>query len=267
MREATPMAAGWAGGPPLRGDSRHLDADPPRTRRAIMSGTLRGAAAAQPASAVPPTSAPAVDSAHRDALSLADWRREVSALYARVRAQADPRAAWTLWRATRDALFAEHPQSPLPATARHRSRGLPHYAYDPALRFAVRTEPHPPAQPLEVPVGADGRLVLLPALRTVGLARALGGELTVYSLGGYGGGLFLPFRDATAGKDTYGGGRYLLDTIKGADLGSEGARLALDFNFAYNPSCAYNARWTCPLAPAANALPRPVRAGERAPGR
>jgi uncharacterized protein len=88
-------------------------------------------------------------------------------------------------------------------------------------------------------------------------------SLELYWLHGYGGGLFLPFRDATCGTETYGAGRYLLDTVKGADLGSEGGRLVLDFNFAYNPSCFYDPRWVCPLAPPANRLHLRVLAGER----
>jgi hypothetical protein len=87
--------------------------------------------------------------------------------------------------------------------------------------------------------------------------------LELYWLTSYGGGLFLPFADATSGTETYGAGRYLLDTVKGADLGQEEGRLVLDFNFAYFPSCAYDPRWTCPLAPPANRLSVPVRAGER----
>lgn len=79
---------------------------------------------------------------------------------------------------------------------------------------------------------------------------------------GYGGGLFPPFRDATNGKDTYGGERYILDTIKGADQGLEGGKLVLDFNYAFNLSCAYNANWHCPLAPPENCLSMPRRAGE-----
>ena len=79
----------------------------------------------------------------------------------------------------------------------------------------------------------------------------------------YGGGLFVPFSDATAGNTTYGGGRYLLDTAKSADLGARDGALVLDFNFAYNPSCAYDSKWTCPLAPPANRLAAAIEAGER----
>ena len=85
-------------------------------------------------------------------------------------------------------------------------------------------------------------------------------------------GVFLPFLDETNRSETYGGGRYLLDTIKGADLGREGERLVIDFNYAYNPSCAYNSRWQCPLAPQENWLPAeknpprpPLIRGERTP--
>jgi uncharacterized protein (DUF1684 family) len=88
-------------------------------------------------------------------------------------------------------------------------------------------------------------------------------RLDCFWLDGYGGGLFLPFGDTTNGTTTHGGGRYLLDTAKGADLGGEDGRLVLDFNFAYNPSCAYDPRWVCPLAPPGNRLPVAVEAGER----
>ena len=86
--------------------------------------------------------------------------------------------------------------------------------------------------------------------------------LDLFWLEGYGGGLFVPFRDATAGSETYGAGRYLLDTVKGADLGVESGRLVFDFNFAYNPSCAYDPRWACPLAPPGNRLSVEARAGD-----
>ncbi len=76
-------------------------------------------------------------------------------------------------------------------------------------------------------------------------------QLQVLWLDAYGGGIFIPFRDATCGSETYGGGRYLLDSVKGAELGSsfESETLTLDFNYAYHPSCAYDPIWPCPLAP------------------
>jgi uncharacterized protein len=198
-------------------------------------------------------------------LALADWRREVSELYARVRSSDDPRAAWELWRRTRDRLFAEHPQSPLDAAGRAAFSGLPYHRYDPGARVAADVVPADAAEiELETSTGTPCRF------RRVGVTRfAIAGhdlELPLYWLEGYGGGLFLPFADGTSGGTTYGAGRYLIDTMKGADLGTADGRMVLDFNFAYNPSCAYDPRWTCPLAPAANRLPVEVRAGERAPG-
>src|SRR5204862_506924 len=87
-------------------------------------------------------------------------------------------------------------------------------------------------------------------LPLIGAARAL----ELYWLVGYGGGVFCPFADATSSGSTYGGGRYLLDTVKGADLGGDDRQLVLDFNFAYNPSCSYDPRWVCLLTPPANRL-------------
>ena len=89
------------------------------------------------------------------------------------------------------------------------------------------------------------------------------GTLEVYWIDSYGGGVFVPFRDATSGSATYGAGRYLIDTAKGADLGGTGSSLVLDFNYAYHPSCAHDPRWSCPLAPRANWLTVPVEDGER----
>ena len=84
-------------------------------------------------------------------------------------------------------------------------------------------------------------------------------------MAGYAGGLFIPFRDATNGTETYGAGRYLVDAAKSADLGGDPATgtLIVDFNFAVQPSCAFDPRWACPLAPPENRLDIPIRAGER----
>lgn len=196
-------------------------------------------------------------------LALADWRRRIGALYAEVRDMPDPERARQHWLDTRSTMMRDHPMSPLKEDARDDFDGIPVFRYDPALRFEVDVEPVD-GDAEEVALGADGSLRRRPVGRTSGLAAALGGELVLWWIEGYGGGLFLPFRDATSGEETYGGGRYVLDTIKGADLGlGRGGRLILDFNFAYNPSCALNDAWTCPLAPPENTLPAPVRGGER----
>jgi uncharacterized protein (DUF1684 family) len=194
-----------------------------------------------------------------DVLELLDWKRRVSALYADVRAADDPERAWRLWRDTRDELFREHPQSPRPGHG-----ALDYYDYDPAARVLAELEDvdAPPA-----PVETSGREPMLfrPFARASFELRGEPLGLELHWLESYGGGVFLCFRDATSGTETYGGGRYLLDTVKGADLGADGGRLVLDFNFAYNPSCSYAPHWVCPLAPPANRLAVAVGAGERGP--
>lgn len=198
-----------------------------------------------------------------DRLSLWDWRQWVFSLYADIRAS-KPEAAWRNWRETRDALWRNHPQTPLEGRRRETFGGLAYYAYDPALRFEVDLAPVADGAPFTLEVGRDGTMGLRPFATTVGLSSPLGKELTLYWIEGYGGGVFLPFRDETCGRETYAGGRYLLDTIKGADLGrTADGQCILDFNFAYYPSCSYSDAWACPLAPPENTLPRAVRGGER----
>ncbi len=206
-------------------------------------------------------------------LQLADWRRRVAELYADVRsfAEEQPEAAWRHWVETREWLFRTHPQSPVPAADRPTFHAR-HWPYDAALRFEAVLEPEPPAaigglEPLPLALPNSGADVL--AFHRIGsVAVSLpAGErrLSVFWMEGYAGGLFLPFRDGTNGTETYGAGRYLLDAAKSADLGGDPDRgtLILDFNFAYQPSCAFDPRWACPLAPAENRLDVPVQAGER----
>lgn len=195
-------------------------------------------------------------------LQLLQWRRAVAALYAEVRGdrgqgdrgQGDPEQAWARWCQGRDALFATHPQSPLEAVSGFT--GLPVAPYDPALRFTVALQATEP-QRLDVAT-SDGTV----PLDRAGRVELPLGSLDVWWVGVYGGGLFVPFADASNGDTTYGGGRYLLDTVKGADLGGDDGTLVLDLNFAYHPSCRYSARWSCPLAPPGNRLPVRVDAGE-----
>ena len=194
-------------------------------------------------------------------LTLLDWRRQVRDLYARVRAEPDPVSAHEFWRTTRDELFATHPDSPLLPDARADFTGLHVAPYDPALRFEVTLDADVEPQRLQVPTATDG---VVPFER-IGVLRLPGlGDLDAWWLDSYGGGLFVPVKDAGAGRQTYGGGRYLLDTVKGADLGGDvrAGQLVVDLNFAYNPSCAYDPAWTCPLAPPGNTLAVPVEGGE-----
>ena len=234
-----------------------------------------------------------------ETLQLADWRRRVADLYAEVRrlARTDHEAALELWRATREQLFREHPQSPVPATKRDDFRAR-HYPVDPAMRFELVVEADEPSAPwpagnpiaatplnfgaedavspssglgratpisMDLPVSAGGTM----AMRSIGHVEipfpAGARRLGVFWMSGYAGGLFIPFRDATNGTETYGAGRYLLDAAKSADLGGDAIRrsLVLDFNFAFHPSCAFDPKWACPLAPPENRLDIPIQAGER----
>ena len=183
-------------------------------------------------------------------LTLLDWRRRIFALYAEVRAAEDPEHAWQHWCDVRAELYRDHPQSP-------RRGGEPRYfPYDPTLRFEASVEQAEP-EPIELNGFPFTRFAR--ARVTDGLA------LDLYWLETYGGGVFLPFRDATSGHATYGAGRYLLATVTGADLGGTESTLVLDFNFAYNPSCAWDDAWACPLSPPANRVPTRLAAGELTP--
>lgn len=196
-------------------------------------------------------------------LSLLDWRRRTAAGYAAYRSANDPEQGWEEWRARRDELLGGHPDSALPSGS-----VIPYAPYDPALRFEAPLDPDVPPRHLDVPTGTDGvapfdrlGVVRLPAL----------GSLDVWWLGSYGGGVFVPVKDGTAGRTTYGGGRYLVDTVKGADPGGDvdpvtgRGTLVLDLNLSYHPSCAYDPAWACPLAPPGNVLGAAVHAGELLP--
>ena len=161
-------------------------------------------------------------------------------------------------------MFAKHPQSPHPAREKDGFEGLDYFDYDPALRYVLPVEYDAEPGTLEIQLQEDGLLRLRRFGRVRFTGELEGASLSLFWLEGYGGGVFLPFKDATSDRETYGGGRYLLDTIKHADLGQEDGRLVLDFNYAYNPSCAYNPDWVCPLAPPENTLSAEVRAGEKA---
>ena len=199
----------------------------------------------------------------QDNIDLVDWRRQVAELY-RLAASDGLEA----FRQARDRLFATHPQSALPDDDRQAFTALDYFPPAPALRLACHAGPPESSEDLEIDTGGPDGVV---RYRRAGrLHFEIGGVqcgLTVFSLVGYGGGLFLPFRDATSGKETYGGGRYLFDTIKNhlpmPVPAASRPIVEIDFNYAYNPSCAYNHLWACPLAPQENWLPVPVRAGER----
>jgi len=168
------------------------------------------------------------------------------------------------FRRARDELFLTHPQSALTAEQKERTEALPYFPYDPLARVETSLEPLPSDGSSLITIdtgGEDGTI----SYRRLGRLVTPYGTLTLLWMPGYAGGLFLPFRDGTSGRETYGGGRYLTDTIKGTygrGVVVQGKAVTLDFNYAYNPSCAYSHRVLCPLAPVENTLAAAVRAGE-----
>lgn len=184
-----------------------------------------------------------------------DYRRRVSDIYATVRSGGPGESSWRFWVGAREDLFRTHPQSPI--EDRDSFDGLPYFDHDPAWRTVAR---YLPAEPQ--PWGEFSRVGRL-EFELAGTNH----ELPMFWLEAYGGGVFVPFRDLTNADTTYGGGRYILDTVKGADLGHEGTSVILDFNYAYHPSCVHSDRWVCPLAPPESDLDVAVTAGEMLPSR
>jgi uncharacterized protein (DUF1684 family) len=213
-------------------------------------------------------------------LDLYDWRRRVGAMHrdrdAALDRGEDSAVVLARFRAAKDRLFAGHRQSPIAAAARSTFAGLGYFPHDPGFRVEATLIPVRSAEVIAAPSsGAEA----MPLRRAGEIAFSLAGarlRLSVFWIDVYGGGLFVPFRDMTAPAETYGAGRYLVDTVKGSDFqhaaagredagGYGGGAVVVDFNYAYNPSCAYDPRWVCPLAPRENWLAVPVRAGERKP--
>ena len=193
-------------------------------------------------------------------LELLDWRRRMSELFADLRRRPHDAETLAWFRAQKDTLFREHPQSPIPEGDRQHFPGLAYWPFDKSARVEahfrlVEEQPSGPAG--EVAFRRIGHLDFEFQHQQL--------QLGAFWIEGYAGGLFVPFTDATSGHATYGGGRYLLDTIKSADLGSDVAAnlVTLDFNYAYHPSCTYDPRWVCPLAPPDSRLAIPIPAGER----
>lgn len=211
-------------------------------------------------------------------LDLHDWRGRVAEMF-RDRDAAHRRGdaaegVCTAFRAAKDKLFAEHRQSPLGLEERTSFNGLRYFGHDPQLRVNAVLSPSASAEVVDAPASGPHSM----PLQTAGTVDfRIGGEalrLTVFWIDVYGGGLFLPFRDTTCPGESYGAGRYLFDTVKGSGFeldasasrdpgGYAGGEITLDFNYAYNPSCAYDDRWACPLAPRENWLSVAIRAGER----
>jgi uncharacterized protein len=189
-----------------------------------------------------------------DELDLADWRAQVAQLYLSDLDLGE-------FRARRDEIFATHSQSPIPVDERPAFAGLRYFDENPSATSEVALRRA--SGELEIDTGGPDGVV---RYRRVGIADTEFGSLTLWWISAYGGGLFLPFRDGTSGRESYGGGRYLTDTVKGTHGRGvtvlDDNRVRLDFNYAYNPSCAYDPHWACPLAARENWLDAEIRAGE-----
>ena len=197
----------------------------------------------------------------RVSLTLLDWRRRVAALYAEIRADPDVPAAHRHWREVRDDLFRHHPDSPLLPEDKEAFAGLPVAPYDPTLRFEARARHRRgPAAPR----GADRHRRCRPVrAASAGSICAGSGDLDVWWLASYGGGLFVPVKDALAGAIDLWRGSLPARHRERRRPGRRRRRPSWSTSTsAYNPSCAYDPAWACPLAPPGNVLAQPVMAGE-----
>ena len=203
-------------------------------------------------------------------LSLIDWRREIFEIYSDIRTESDGKMAWEKWRVKREELFKHHPESPT-----FNIKSIPGsyaqpilYPYNPNFCLSSKFKFLESSEILELITDDNSITRIQPFLETTNLFEKLNIELTIFKILGYGGGLFLPFFDkgCFSNGENYEGGRYLIDTIKGADLGEcKKNELRLDFNFSYNPSCSYNSKWTCPIIKNYNNIPILIDAGEKKP--
>jgi uncharacterized protein (DUF1684 family) len=158
------------------------------------------------------------------------------------------------FRREKDEFFGRHPQSPLTPEQKRGFIGLQYFPENEALRLEVQAEPLVEQQPMQMQTSTGGVQTYIRHARFKFQVEGQKAELTIYqNENGY----FLPFVDSLAGKETYPAGRYLEPEAL------PGNRFLVDFNLAYNPSCAYNEMWSCPITPAENRLKVPIRAGEK----
>ena len=203
-------------------------------------------------------------------LSLINWRREIFSIYDEVRSEEDGIVAWNIWKDKREKLFKFHPESPTFDPKKQSGfNDVPVlYSYNQKFSLFSKFEQISNSEIIQLNTDENSITRLKPFIKTTNLKDFLGIELTVFKIEGYGGGLFLPFTDSgcKSGGAHYEGGRYLIDTVKGADLGElKTDELRLDFNFSYNPSCSYNSKWTCPILKNFNRISILVDAGEKKP--
>jgi uncharacterized protein len=158
------------------------------------------------------------------------------------------------FRGEKDDFFAHASQSPLTHGQRHAFKGLKYFPENPALRMEVPVEVFPTRETVSIQTTGGVPQTYQRYGRFKFITRGITAELTIYSNEN---GYFLPFVDSLAGKETYPAGRYIeVEQLKNG-------KFLVDFNLAYNPFCAYNDNWSCPLTPFENRLKVPIKAGEK----
>jgi uncharacterized protein len=159
------------------------------------------------------------------------------------------------FRSSKDIFFGHEPSSPLTQAQRRSFNGLAYFPENAELVIRAKIDRNVQAEVIRM----ETTKRQVQNYHRYGLVHfQVDGKATQVTLyaAEHAHELFLPFRDATSGKETYGAGRYL-------DLHAHGDEIVIDFNYAYNPYCAYNPDWNCPLPPAENWLKVPIRAGEK----
>lgn len=157
-------------------------------------------------------------------------------------------------RAEKDEFFGNDPQSPLTPEQRKDFHGLHYFDENEALRLEVKLEEYPVQEEFAMQT-STGSVQMYSRFGKFGfMVDGQEVELTIYQSEN---GFFLPFIDSLAGRETYPAGRYLEPEPL------PGGRFFVDFNLAYNPYCAYNEMWSCPITPSENRLKVAIRAGEK----
>ena len=160
------------------------------------------------------------------------------------------------FRSEKDNFFAHHPQSPLTRQQKQNFKGLEYFPEAPELRFELEVEAFPERSEIEMQTSTGDVQTYVRYGKIHFPVENQPVELTIYANEN---GFFLPFVDSLAGVETYPAGRYLEPEVL------PGGKFLVDFNLAYNPYCAYNDLWSCPLTPFENRLKVPIRAGEKMP--
>ena len=158
------------------------------------------------------------------------------------------------FRVSKDDFFASHPQSPLTPEQKRNFQGLIYFDENPDLKLEVELERFPEQKQIVIQTSTGQTQTYTRHGKFKFDVDGQEAELTLYSSEH---GFFLPFADSLAGEETYPAGRYLEPDPLTGD------RFLVDFNTAYNPYCAYNEMWSCPLTPPENRLKVPIRAGEK----